>query len=262
MKFCVITPIGGLRKFAMLSNTHLVLAHINSPEYREFYRARRESGDTLILDNGAYEAGESISPKELEDSISYYSPQWVVCPDKLFSHWQVTYEMTKDFLDRYASNNYQVKFMAIPQTVKGDIFGWTEGLLRMCDELKIDGIGLPRALITHYAKERPTIRAEACSFIKSRYPHLYIHAMGMANGDPWELPLLDAVGCDSVDSSAPVWRAWSQGLSLGTRDRTLWDTYGTECDFWDSGEGLSARNIDQIYSNLEVCGVKCPTQPK
>src|SRR3954470_19702963 len=119
MKFAVICPITGLYRFATLSKVHLVLAQIGDQRYMDFYKKRREDGDLIILDNGAYEGGESISDTQLLNAIEFYNPQWIVCPDKLFAHWERTYEMTKRFLDKYI--NYvpkDVKFMAIPQTTE------------------------------------------------------------------------------------------------------------------------------------------------
>lgn len=255
MKFCVISPVAGLYRYAALSNIHLVLAHVNDIRYMEFYRQRRKAGDTIILDNGAYEEGESVSDTQLINAVEFYNPQWLVCPDKLFCHWEKTYGMTKDFLDRY--QNYMagrdIKFMAIPQTTRGDILSWAEGMLRICDELPIDGIGLPRALVTHYYPD-PRTRINACRFVKSRYPHLYIHAFGMANGDPEELKGLEKEGCDSCDSSAPVWRAWSMNYGLDDYHRELWDKMGGPCRF-DAPLPISIQYLNRIEANLKECGV-------
>ena len=139
--------------------------------------------------------------------------------------------------------------------------GWMEGLIRMVEELPLDGIGLPRALCTHYYID-PLTRVRACEFLKRRYEgdQVYIHAFGMVKGNVDELNMLRGVQCDSIDSSAPVWRAWSMGLSLINQDhQKVWDELGTECDF--NAQWLPHNPDDryqQILLNLEACGCQLP----
>lgn len=257
MEFCIICPTAGLERYATLSKTHLVLAQIKDPHYCEFYQRRRQNGDTLILDNGAYEQGKSVGHKEFAESIRFYNPQWIVCPDKLFSDWEETYSLTKTFLDQYFDEFKDTsKFMGVPQTEKGNIIGWMEGMFRMVEELPLDGVGLPRALVTHYYID-PLTRVRVCEFLKKRYDQqLYIHGFGMVKGNVEELKLLWRAECDSVDSSAPVWRAWSKGLSLTHQDHHIvWDEIGTECNFDAEWKPPFKEKHEQILSNLEACGV-------
>ena len=44
MNFCIISPAAGLKQFATLSTTHLVLSHITDSAYMSFYRERRDAG--------------------------------------------------------------------------------------------------------------------------------------------------------------------------------------------------------------------------
>lgn len=261
MEFCIICPTAGLERYATLSKTHLVLAQIQDPQYQEFYIKRRNVGDTLILDNGCYEQGSSIQESHFVDAIELYNPQWIVCPDALFKPWDVTFGMTYRFLNSYYDRFHSrgMRFMGIPQTTKGDIMGWIDGCFSMLNELPLDGIGLPRALVTdyHQSPQANLTRVNACKLLKRRYSQflngLYIHAMGMANGDVNELSALRDAGCDSVDSSAPVWRGWN-GFNLSDRD---WDTKGTDCDFSAPLPQTKWSGIweDHIIGNLEACGV-------
>ena len=263
MNFAIICPIAGLERYATLSKTHLVLAQIKDERYRSFYKKRRELGDTIILDNGAYEEGRSVHNQTLAEAARYYSPQYIVCPDELYQDWERTYASTKNFLDHHYDEFRQLgcKFIGVPQTTKGNIMGWMEGLIRMVEELPLDGIGLPRALCTHYYID-PLTRVRACEFLKRRYEgdQVYIHAFGMVKGNVDELNMLRGAQCDSIDSSAPVWRAWSMGLSLINQDhQKVWDELGTECDF--NAQWLPHNPDDryqQILLNLEACGCQLP----
>jgi hypothetical protein len=262
MNFCIITPTAGLERYATLSKTHLVLAQIKDEKYRSFYKQRREKGDTIILDNGAYERGGSVNNTALAQAARFYKPQYIVCPDELYQDWERTYSATKHFLDHYFDEFKALgcKFIGVPQTTKGNIIGWMEGVFRMVEELPLDGIGLPRALVTHYYID-PLTRVRMCEYLKRRYSgdQLYIHAFGMVKGNVDELNMLRDANCDSIDSSAPVWRAWTKGLSLTHADhQRVWDEIGTECDFnamlpLENSEHMYTHN--QILSNLEVCGV-------
>jgi len=259
MNFAIICPIAGLERYATLSKTHLVLAQIKDERYRSFYKKRRELGDTIILDNGAYEEGRSINNQTLAEAARYYTPQYIVCPDELYQDWERTYAATKNFLDHHYDEFRQLgcKFIGVPQTTKGNIMGWMEGMFRMVEELPLDGVGLPRALVTHYYID-PLTRVRACEFLKRRYENqLYIHAFGMVKGNVDELNMLRDAQCDSIDSSAPVWRAWTKCLSITNEDQQrIWDEIGTECDFTDGG---FTSNTDMkhsiILSNLEAVGV-------
>lgn len=261
MEFCIICPVAGLERYATLSKTHLVLAQIEDPKYQEFYIKRRQAGDTLILDNGCYEQGSSIQESHFVDAIELYNPQWVVCPDALFRPWEVTFSMTASFLDKYYDRFHSqgIKFLGIPQTTKGDIMGWIDGCFSMLNELPLDGIGLPRALVTDYYPH-PLTRVNACKLLKRRYANfingLYIHAMGMANGDVTELSALRDAGCDSIDSSAPVWRGWNELTLTDPDDQKVWDLKGTECDFNAPIKFTGAGKRDyMILNNLEACGI-------
>lgn len=267
MEFCIISPTAGLERYATLSKTHLVLAQIEDPQYQQFYIKRRVAGDTLILDNGAYEKGEAIQESHFIEAINLYSPQWVVCPDAMFQPWEVTYNRTEAFLDKYWERFHSlgVKFMGIPHTTPGDIMGWLEGMLRMMEDFPVDGVGLPRALATHYYPD-PTVRVNACKLLRRRYDRhisdLYIHAFGMVNGDVTELSALAGAGCNSIDSSAPVWRGWNELTLTNPDDRKVWDLKGIECnfeavhlDFDLPNSGYERRIHPKILSNLEACGV-------
>lgn len=260
MNFCIITPIAGLERYATLSKTHLVLAQIKDQRYREFYLNQRSKGDTIILDNGCYEQGEAISTEQFVEAAHWYRAQWVVCPDKLFSPWQETYEKTAHFFGRYYDDLKRsgCKFLGIPHSTPGDLFGWVEGLIHMVDDFPLDGVGIPRALATHYYPQEPLVRVRAAQFIKRHWERekLYIHAMGMVNGDVNELNALTEAGVNSCDSSAPVNRGL-YGLSItDPNHRRIWDEHGDPVRF--DGELPKPENYNWnqvVLDNLEACGV-------
>src|SRR5690606_30387063 len=86
MKVALITPTPLLNKFAVKSKYHLVLAHeyVKDEAYRQFYKERSKAGDYVMLDNGAYELGESIPIRELYDIASDLNPTAIFLPDARF----------------------------------------------------------------------------------------------------------------------------------------------------------------------------------
>jgi hypothetical protein len=83
MQVAFITPIPMLEEFAGASKYHLILAHVceQSPEYTAFYKQRAAAGDYVILDNGAYELGESVQLDLLKKYAEIIKPSVVVLPD-------------------------------------------------------------------------------------------------------------------------------------------------------------------------------------
>jgi hypothetical protein len=264
MEFCIISPTAGLERYATLSKTHLVLSQVEERQYKEFYLKRRREGDLIILDNGAYE-GKQSTEGELIDAIEFYNPQVVVLPDRFLRPWEETFQVSHDFLDKYYNRFSDVEWMYVPQSSPNDIMGFIDGLLHAANELPVSWIGIPRCLVTDIAQD-PLMRVRVCEFIKRKWyndPCLRVHALGMYKGNVEELKLLAAAGCDSIDSSAPVWRGWAAGSSLTSpEDQTSWEQFGCDCDFNAElplsciiGSGVVRGANQMILRNLEACGV-------
>lgn len=86
MKAALITPTPLLNKFATRSKYQFVLAHVyaHDPMYRAFYMERALAGDSIIVDNGAYEFGEAIDLTELIECARELHPDVIVLPDVRF----------------------------------------------------------------------------------------------------------------------------------------------------------------------------------
>jgi len=227
MKFCVITPVGGLKKYATRSKIHLVLPQIKLKAYRDFYVERRKAGDTIILDNGAYE-GANVTDTQLVQAINLYRPQIIVCPDVVLQPCRLTIEATRKFLDKfYHQTDFPCAFMCVPQAPPHDLTQWWNCCKTLLDDPRITWLGIPRNLYTHYGKIYD-LRATVAMIANDLRPDINIHALGMAEGMLTDLRALAATDCVwSVDSSAPVWRGHN-GYLL---DNLAWAKRGTDCDF-------------------------------
>lgn len=251
MEFCIISPTAGLERYAVLSKTHLVLRHVYKTDktYREFYQNRREAGDRIILDNGAYE-GETC----LESPGMLLEPQIVVLPDFLLQPWKKTWHAAIHYLDIYYDKYPATEFLYIPQSLPGDLHGFIESYQEAVSDRRITWLGIPRAM-AYAITDNPLARVEFARMVHRDHPGLKLHAFGMVNGDIHELPYLAQAGVTSIDSSAPVWRGWHGYTIDQKRHRDYWDEKGTAVCFEQEPFSVFPHFDEVIKHNLEACGV-------
>lgn len=230
-------------------------------DYIRFYQERRVAGDTLILDNGAYEGERDWS--KVVKSIPLYKPQIVCLPDLLMDGDE-TWRRTRRFLADNRNKWEGVEWMYIPQGT--NTVSFLDNMFRAIDEeYAIKWIGLPRVLPTKVTHD-PLIRAEVCNYLRSRCPQIRVHALGMAAGNLGELKFLAEAGCQAIDSSAPVWRGW-HGYSLKeTSGKTVVGDVNFDAPFHgqdvivvhDDGKNSYQRKVnirEQILANLKEVGI-------
>lgn len=251
MNFSIIAPTAGLKEFATLSKTHLVLSHVRNMLYWNFYTEREQEGDLIILDNSEYE-GERCAQRLIE-CLDYLDPDIIVLPDRL-GEGKETFELSRNFLRDHARELHS-DFMYVCQC-NGTIEGFHEMRqhIRLMKEMYgIKWFGLPRYLSNHGIS-----RAELCLWIKRLEnewgDECYVHALGMSDASLRELCALDDAQCDSIDSSAPVWRGWN---GFGIENRSGWLAHGTKCDFDAHPNTLTQENRELILKNLQKVGVAC-----
>lgn len=253
MNFAIISPTAGLQKFSTLSHVHLLLAHVDNPLYWQFYRKLSEdSNQLLILDNGAYEGQMNLDilRQRVERTLR---PTCLVLPDFCGTHSEDTFAASQNFLQQHR-HEWPIDFMYIPQfdgTIQ-DYNAMRNHLRRMVEAYGIRWIGLPRIMA-----ERGYSRASLCLWIKDlNMAHgtdtCYVHAFGMCNGSVRELEELRDAGCDSIDSSAPVWRGWNGYAIEATKP---WVQNGTPCNFDAHPDTLTPKSEQLILANLRKVGV-------
>lgn len=257
MKLCIISPVAGLEEFASLSDCHLLLAQIKNPKYRSFYWNRRQHHeDTILLDNGAYE-GEQVKVEDLIEASHYYFPHYNCLLDipgkgketftrSITSMLQMTRRVTGSFL-------------AIPQ---GQSRKEVQDMLDIyLDIEEVKAIGISKLLRPMVENEISTLggqhyRARLAHSIKWRRPDMYIHALGMWDGDIYEYNNCADSGCiNSLDTSAAVWRGIHRYSLDKAVDKAGWKESGTSVDF-NYDEPITEEQRYYIRHNLEVLGVR------
>lgn len=254
MRFSIISPVAGLQRFSRLSRTHLILAHVQNPLYWEFYRNLSvDESQMIILDNSAYEGAMDMDLAK--DRLSILIPTVFVLPDMIGSPSRLTYQAAHEFLKKWR-HELPCDFMYVPQFdgTPDDYMQMKRYIVSMVEDFGIKWFGLPR-----WHAEQGYSRSELCIWIKRLRSNWvedepYVHALGMCAGSLKELKELDEAQCDSIDSSAPVWRGWN-GFDLEARE--AWNKNGTDCDFNVSPNSLTAENTELILRNLRKVGVKC-----
>lgn len=208
MQLAIITPVAGMKRWATRSKVHLVLAQwLDDAEYWDFYHKRALAGDLVILDNGAYENMKPLEPVQYAQLIEGFKPSVAVLPDYPFMEPHHTVSASLRFLDRYGDLTTQ--WMFVPQTTVDNFNGWYQALNSVMGDLRvgllIKWIGLPRNLHTHFGGIRPKVAA----IVRTLYPQVHLHALGMGAGSIAEYEQLSGL-VDTIDSSCAVWRGWNE----------------------------------------------------
>ena len=124
MKHAFIAPVSYLDVIPDSSDFHLLLAHLlDNERYCEYYREKSYRGDTIIIDNGAFEFKRPLPADEYRRLIdlSGIEPDIIVAPDYPFQNWKTTVEATAAFVKTYGRyfDVNKTSIMAVPQSEKG-----------------------------------------------------------------------------------------------------------------------------------------------
>lgn len=207
-QFCIITPTQYLDWYASQSSMHLVLAHLVDTDeaYASFYRGRTEF---KIMDNGAFELGESYAPEKLIELGRKCGADAIVLPDYPFEKAQKTVDAAARLIPEVKSAGFKTMF--VPQSRTGDWQDWCDAYAWASYNSDVDIIGMsilgiPNAIPhieTAYARVVATALLQANNnFNFSKYHHY----LGLNAGPALEIPSLIRMNAlDSCDSSGPVW---------------------------------------------------------
>ena len=228
IKYGYIAPIKYQHLIPESADFHLILAHLlDDKEYVDFYKAKIKRGDTVILDNSAFEFKRALSADEIFGFIerSGIEPTYVVAPDYPYQDWKVTWESTLAFIEEVKGKPYKV--MAVPQSLKGDWTGWLRGYQLMANNPDISIIGMSIIGIPNAFCELTGTGDIAFNRI---YATKYLLEKGLANEEKWhhylglgggprEIVIQRQLGLmDSNDSSSPFWHGY-----LGIEyDTSIW----------------------------------------
>jgi hypothetical protein len=187
---------------------HLVLAHLvdQDEEYAQFYADHNEF---KIMDNGAFELGESYAPEKLLELGTKCKAHAIVLPDYPFQSSSVTIDASLDVL--YEIRHKGFKTMFVPQSEVGDLEDWINAYIWASENNDIDIIGMS---ILGMPTAMPHIPAAYARVVLTQILidrnifnfDKYHHYLGLNAGPALEIPpLIKMNAMDSMDSSGPVW---------------------------------------------------------
>lgn len=207
-QFCIITPTAYLDRYASQSSMHLILAHLVDidEKYSSFYANRDEF---KIMDNGAFELGESYSPDRLIELGNKCRADAIVLPDYPYQRAKKTIEASSKIIKEVRREGFKTMF--VPQSETGDLDDWIEGYVWARDNPDVDIIGMsilavPNA-IPHIPKPYARVIMTQILIDRGYFGfEKYHHYLGLNAGPNLEIPPLIAMNAlDSCDSSNPVW---------------------------------------------------------
>lgn len=208
-KFCIITPTPYLEAYASQSSMHLVLAHLvdTDDKYAQFYAGRNEF---KIMDNGAFELGESYAPEKLIELGHKCKADVIVLPDYPGQDGEKTIQAAIELAPLVREAGFKTMF--VPQSEVGDADGFIETYRwAALDNDLVDVIGMSILAIPNaipkihraYARVVMTERLISEREFNFQKPH---HYLGLNSGPKLEIPSLINMGAlTSCDSSNPVW---------------------------------------------------------
>jgi hypothetical protein len=261
MKQGIIVPTAYLNEFAILSDYHLVLAHMvdQDPVYRDFYYQRSVAGDIITLDNSSFELGDDVfSPEDLVKFAEMVGATEVMAPER-FPDAYKTADVIREFCEMMSGLDKR-------RPVFATIHGRKLSEALMCGEAVlaanyplVQTIGLSCRLdfehIVHPFKEyqqalsRYELYVELCEHVLHKYPDVKVHLLGLNH--PIELTLYH--GDDRVrsnDTSA----AWTNAYLDKIVNTIDYEKPSYQIDFGFSDD-ISDRMHNLVMDNIEMLSI-------
>ena len=234
-QFCIIAPTAYLERYASQSSMHLVLAHLVDVDevYADFYASRNEF---KIMDNGAFELGQSYDPTKLIELGIRCKADAIVLPDYPGQPASKTVGASSALIDPVKDAGFKTMF--VPQSEVGDLDDWIKGYIWASETPSIDIIGMsilavPNA-IPHIHKAYARVVMTQILIERGIFNfNKYHHYLGLNSGPRLEIPSLINLGAlDSCDSSGPVWAGiLGRPYEEDTDSLSLRSKIKTEVDF-------------------------------
>lgn len=223
-EFCTIAPTNYLNKYARFNGSkfHLLLAHIADPQstyydkqYADFYRDTKQPGETYIIDNGAFELGESYDPERLIETAKSVGADIAVLPDYPGQPFQKTIDAANTYIPMFKTAGLKTFF--VPQSEPGDWDGWVRSFAWGLNQSDIDVIGMsilahpialpvyPKGYVRVVAADRIKQLLSSNPQLAKQYSEKHIHWLGLLSPGLEVEPLLAMGLVDTLDSSGPVW---------------------------------------------------------
>lgn len=137
IKFAHISPVSFMHLAENKSGINLVLAHlVGDNKYTQFYKLSEKE---TIMDNSAFELGESFDPEKLIELGHMVGADYLVLPDYPSQHFALTVDAAEKWIPKFKKAGFKTFF--VPQSDKGDLNGYLQAWKWATDNPDIDLIG-------------------------------------------------------------------------------------------------------------------------
>jgi len=195
-------------KYTSLSQGDItfVLAHLylKNVDYKQQIDFLKKSGRPLMLDNGAWEFGSSMPPRDYLKIIQELEPNYAVIPDVYMNTIQ-SEKMTMDFMEMY-NEDIDTELMFVPQGNNAEEV--IESYNSMVDKMGMFFDVLAVAKHIGSWANRVSFTDELMSQIYE--PVKNVHFLGFWNWDELEQPKYGDWELQSIDTKYPVKSAYGE----------------------------------------------------
>jgi hypothetical protein len=145
IKFCHISPIIGLEKYAQYNGAHLILAHLveQSEEYRNFYK-NLDDGKPKIMDNSAFEmykqGREMYSSDKLVEIGKKVDADYIVMSDYPNEPGEKTIKSAERLIPELKKEGFKTFF--VPQSKINNLEDYINTIVYGINNSDIDLIGI------------------------------------------------------------------------------------------------------------------------
>ena len=240
-----------------MSNLQMCLAQFwERQEYREYFLERKELGDTIMLDNGAYELGKAVDLTLLLQAARELQPDILILPDELMNG-KSTIKLVKEFIQTHLKDGLKTQlpnteYMVVPQGASPE--EWKNCLLALLSlDYPFHYWGIPKVSHLIFGGTR----LEQCQEIIKAQLDSKIHLLGIWSdpiGEVLEVRRLPQV--ISIDSKVPV--------NLGTAGRSLTEHHPKpiSANYIYEYDAFPTWTEKQVKKFLEICEGKLTPKQK
>lgn len=206
MKVAFITPSKLLAKLPEVSGYHLILGQevFKDPNYAWEYAQRIQKGEYVILDNGAYEKGESISVSTFAEMAIQLRPQGIILPDVRFNSIETLFRVEDSlrYFRKVFPKEYHPDLYAVPQGKNlAEVLSMLNGYASMGE---INGIGIYSEIgeVTELGNRNNFLQyLEVHGYVEERFKY---HLLGMEEDFTALKHLSRYPWVTGIDSAKPI----------------------------------------------------------
>jgi len=209
MYVALIPPIPLLERYGKLTAYHLCLAHLmHNLEYADFYRARANAGDFIIMDNSVIELGKPVALEQLVAAATSIGAKEIVLPDQL-QDIAGTLKIVNDALQHWKLKEWQQNtggsIMVVPQG--RSLYEFQSCFAQFVEMPNWTTLGVPRSL-NQMKDDHKHNRISFLNWLQGQFtpekPWFAVHLLGLSDNVTELLSCREFPWIRGVDTKLPI----------------------------------------------------------